>query len=94
MPIHHVLLNATPVPAELIQAYSMMGAALVPPNVELLRALGHQPRVCDVLGTGPKIRHDAHKLAQAILAMLVETPSSAGQSAPAMITQASAVNAG
>ena len=94
MPIHHVLLNATPVPAELIQAYSMMGAALVTPNVELLRALGHQPRVCDVLGTGPKIRHDAHKLAQAILAMLVETPSSAGQSAPAMITQASAVNAG
>jgi uncharacterized cofD-like protein len=67
VPIHDVLLNATPVPDELVQAYSTSSAALVPPDVELLRALGHRPVMRDLLGPGPRIRHDAHKLAAAIM---------------------------
>jgi uncharacterized cofD-like protein len=67
VPIHDVLLNATPIPAELMQPYSTVRAGIVPPDVELLRALGHRPVLRDLLGPGPKIRHDPHKLAGAIL---------------------------
>ena len=67
LPIHDVLLNATPISDELVQAYSASNATPVPPDVELLRALGHRPVLRDVLGPGPKIRHDPHKLASALL---------------------------
>jgi 2-phospho-L-lactate transferase/gluconeogenesis factor (CofD/UPF0052 family) len=67
VPIHDVLLNAAPIPVDMQQAYSTVHAAIVPPDVELLRALGHRPVLCDLLGAGSKIRHDPHKLASAIL---------------------------
>jgi uncharacterized cofD-like protein len=67
VPIHDVLLNQTPVPDEQVQAYTASGATLVGPDIELLRALGHRPVLCDLLGSGPMIRHDAHKLGAAIL---------------------------
>jgi uncharacterized cofD-like protein len=94
IPIHDVLLNATPVPDERIEAYSMSGATLVEPNVELLRALGHRPLLRDLLGTGPKIRHDAAKLGASILEILTETRTGADLSAAAPIMHGSAVNAG
>jgi uncharacterized cofD-like protein len=76
MPIHDVLLNAAPVPDAQVQAYSASGAALVCPDVELLRALGHRPVVRELLAAGPKIRHDAHKLAAAILELAGEAQTS------------------
>jgi uncharacterized cofD-like protein len=94
MPIHDVLLNATPVPLERIEAYSLSGATLVEPNVELLRALGHRPLLRDLLGVGPKIRHDAAKLGLAILEILKETRSGADLTTAAPILHGSAVNAG
>jgi uncharacterized cofD-like protein len=73
VPIHDVLLNATPIPAETMQAYATARAGLVPPDVELLRALGHGPVLRDLLGPGPKIRHEPHKLASAILDLACRT---------------------
>jgi uncharacterized cofD-like protein len=67
MPIHDVLLNSTPIPDDLARAYAASGASLVSPDVELLRALGHRPVLRDLLGAGSKIRHDARKLAGAVL---------------------------
>lgn len=77
VPIHDVLLNATPVPDDLVKVYAASGARLVSPDVELLRALGHRPVMCDLLGTGPKIRHDAGKLAGAVLDLIGEPRPSA-----------------
>jgi uncharacterized cofD-like protein len=74
--IHDVLLNGEAVADDLVRAYAESHAALVLPNVELLRALGHRPVVRDLLGAGPKIRHDPGKLATAILGLLRHAPAS------------------
>jgi uncharacterized cofD-like protein len=70
VPIHHVLLNATPVPDDMVQAYSTTNATLVCPDTDLLRALGYPPVMRELLGPGPRIRHDAPKLGAAILELL------------------------
>jgi len=69
MPIHDVLLNATPIPGKLVRAYSAARAVPVSPDVELLRALGYRPVMRDLLRQDAKIRHDPHKLADAILGL-------------------------
>ena len=78
MPIHDVLLNATPVPEAQVQAYAASGAVLVGPDIELLRALGHRPVMRELLGAGPRIRHDPRRLGGAILELAREAPISAG----------------
>jgi uncharacterized cofD-like protein len=80
VPIHDVLLNATPIPHE--RACSTSRAVQVSPDVELLRALGYRPVMADLLGAGPRILHDAHKLAAAIL-KLNDDASFAGYRIPA-----------
>lgn len=70
MPIHDVLLNATPIPDKLVRAYSAARAVPVSPDVELLRALGYRPVMRDLLRQDAKIRHDPHKLADAILELV------------------------
>jgi uncharacterized cofD-like protein len=80
VPIHDVLLNATPIPDE--RACSTSRAVQVSPDVELLRALGYRPVMADLLGAGPRILHDAHKLAAAIL-KLNDDASFAGYRIPA-----------
>lgn len=72
LPIHDVLLNTTEIPDELVREYSTSGATPVCPDAELLRALGHRPVMRELLGAGSKIRHDAHKLASAILSVLAQ----------------------
>lgn len=67
VPVHHVLLNATPIPEPLLERYLADGAAPVRPDTDLLRAMGYQPVERDLLGPGPLIRHDPHKLAQTLL---------------------------
>jgi len=78
LPIHDVLLNATPIPMDLAQVYAESHATPVAPNVELLRALGHRPVMRELLGSGPKIRHDPHRLAAAILEIAREVRPGAG----------------
>jgi uncharacterized cofD-like protein len=73
VPIHDVLLNATPIPDEMARTYSASHAVSVSPDVELLRALGYRPVMRDLLGSGPKIRHDPRKLATALLGLVRKT---------------------
>jgi uncharacterized cofD-like protein len=75
MPIHDVLLNATPVSDAQVRAYAASGATVVSPDIELLRALGHRPVVREILGSGPKIRHDPHGLAEAIVELAMPRPA-------------------
>jgi uncharacterized cofD-like protein len=72
VPIHDVLLNTTPIPEKLIEYYAAEGARPVPLDTELLHALGCQPVECDLLSTGPKIRHDPHKLGKVLLELGAE----------------------
>lgn len=72
VPIHDVLLNATPIPEGLVRAYSTAGAAPVCPDLELLRALGHRPVMRELLAPGPKIRHDPDLLATALLELAAQ----------------------
>jgi uncharacterized cofD-like protein len=67
VPIHDVLLNSEPIPQDLVDAYAASRAIIVPPDVDLLRALGHRPVMRDLLGSGAKIRHDPRKLAATLL---------------------------
>jgi uncharacterized cofD-like protein len=67
VPIHDVLLNTTPIPDGLLDAYAASHAVPVAPDIELLRALGHRPVARDLLGHGPKIRHDARKLGSVLV---------------------------
>ena len=72
VPIHDVLLNTAPISRSLIDYYAAEGAAPVPPDTGLLHAMGCRPVGWDLLGTGPLVRHDPHKLAQAVLALAAE----------------------
>jgi uncharacterized cofD-like protein len=74
LPIHDVLVNISPIPTHRMRAYSASGATPVCPDDQLLRALGYRPIMRDLLGPGPQIRHDPHKLARAILEVFVATP--------------------
>lgn len=74
IPIHNVLVNATPLPEKLVQHYAAEGATPVPPDLELLRAVACQPVTRDLLGSGSKIRHDPSKLAHAVLELAMEAP--------------------
>lgn len=67
LPIHDVLLNSTPIPEALVERYAAEGAAPVPADTELLRALGCRPVERDLLVAGLQVRHDPHKLAPALL---------------------------
>ena len=72
VPIHHVLLNSGPLPPAPLDRYASEGAAPIRVAPESIRALGCRPRMRAVAGAGPKIRHDSHKLARAILELAAE----------------------
>jgi uncharacterized cofD-like protein len=93
VPIHDVLLNATPVLDGRVEAYAASGASQVAPDVELLRALGHRPVLRDLLGAGSKIRHDPHKVAAAILELVREARPSGGTAASDFWQQRSPITA-
>jgi uncharacterized cofD-like protein len=72
IPIHDVLLSTTPVSDGSIAYYAAAGAAPVPLDIDLLPALGCRPVARDLLGVGPLVRHDPHKLAHALLELARE----------------------
>ncbi|MBI3029562.1 MAG: uridine diphosphate-N-acetylglucosamine-binding protein YvcK [Candidatus Rokubacteria bacterium] len=72
VPIHDVLFNTAPIPPELIEHYAAEGTVPVPMEVPPLGALGVRPIARDLLGVGPKIRHDPQRLAQAVLELAAE----------------------
>lgn len=67
VPIHDVLLNTAPIARELVDRYAGDGACPIAADVESLTALGCRPVTGHLLGSGPLIRHDPHKLARAVL---------------------------
>jgi uncharacterized cofD-like protein len=67
MPIHDVLLAATPIPPRLLAAYSASGARPVAADLAALRVLGCRPVRARIVAIGDKIRHDPPRLAAALL---------------------------
>lgn len=67
LPIHDVLLNIAPIPPEQLARYGAQGAVPILTDAAAIRALGCRPIERDLLGKGPKIRHDPHKLARTLL---------------------------
>lgn len=67
MPIHDVLLNSAPITAEQLRRYSIERAAPIVADRVSIASLGCRVIECDLLGEDPKVRHDPHKLARALL---------------------------
>ena len=70
IPLHDVLVNTAPIATEQLDRYTAGGATPVPPDVELLKALGHTVVEGDLLAAGSEVRHDPAKLARALLARI------------------------
>jgi uncharacterized cofD-like protein len=62
-----VLLNSTPLPAAAVERYLGQGSEPVQVEMDRLRSLGVVPMQADLLRAGSRIRHDARKLARALL---------------------------
>lgn len=75
LPIHDVLLTASPISSGLLGAHAASGAQPVAADLAELRALGCRPVQRQMLAVGDKIRHDPHRLAAAILRAVTETRS-------------------
>ena len=67
LPIHDVLLNSAPIPEALAGRYAAGAASPIAADPGSVRALGCKPVIRDLLGSGPKIRHDPAKLARVLL---------------------------
>jgi uncharacterized cofD-like protein len=67
LPIHDVLIHDAPIPGHLAARYAASGAVPIKADPRLIRSLGCRPIGRDLLRRGGKIRHDAVKLARAIL---------------------------
>ena len=69
--VDHVLLNRTPIPAELLARYGREGAEATAYDLDAIHALGVEPVEADLLADATdKIRHDPEKLARAVLQIL------------------------
>ena len=76
LPVHDVILNAAPPADPERRRYADQGAQPLPIEPEALAALGCRVCVADLLAPGAEVRHDAQKLARAILE-LAGRPASA-----------------
>jgi uncharacterized cofD-like protein len=65
--VHEVLLNAAPLPADAVERYVAEGAHPVRTRLAPLAAMGCRPVERDLVGPGPHLRHDPHKLARALV---------------------------
>ena len=65
--IDDVLVNVTPVSDAWMRQYAAAGARPIPADREALVSLGCRPVERDLLGADPLIRHDADKLARAVV---------------------------
>jgi uncharacterized cofD-like protein len=70
--IDDVLVNVTPIPEAARTCYAHAGAEPILPDLGSLRALGCRPVARDLLDSTPAVRHDAEKLARAVLDVALE----------------------
>ena len=72
--IHHVLINAAPIPAPLLAHYAGQGAEPLQATLEAIETFGCEVTARSLLAAGPKVRHEPHKLAQAVLEVAAGRP--------------------
>jgi uncharacterized cofD-like protein len=65
-----VLVNSSPIPAELAMHYAETGSVPVSVDREALERMGVSVLAADLLAPGELIRHDSAKLARAVLALV------------------------
>jgi uncharacterized cofD-like protein len=70
--IHDVLVNVRPIPDEFIRRFAAAEARPIAADREALLAMGCRPVERDLLGADPHIRHDASKLARAVVGLARE----------------------
>ncbi len=68
--IHDVLFNGAAIPGRLAERYAAGSAFPIATEPAAMRALGCRVATRDLLGTGPKVRHDPGKLARALFELL------------------------
>jgi len=67
--IDHVLLNTSPIPAQVLRRYGGESAAPVAADQDALLQLGCRPVAAPLLQAGAKVRHDPDALAEALQAL-------------------------
>jgi len=72
LPIHGVLFNSTRPSAEHLRRYAASGSEPIVVDPVFIKALGCRALKCDLLGDGPKVRHEPRKLAKALLNLALE----------------------
>jgi 2-phospho-L-lactate transferase/gluconeogenesis factor (CofD/UPF0052 family) len=70
--IDDVLVNIAPIPDDFIRRYPAPEARPIAADREALIALGCRPVERDLLGADPHVRHDASKLARAVVDLALE----------------------
>jgi len=65
-----VLLNCAPLGAGRLERYARQGAEPVRVDLESIRAQGVVPIEADLIRPGPRLRHDARKLGEALLSVV------------------------
>jgi uncharacterized cofD-like protein len=73
--LRDILLHAHPLRPDVARDYASCGSVPVCPDLALLAALGYRTVARDLLGPGPKVRHDADKLAEAVIECATEAAS-------------------
>jgi len=76
--VHDVILNLAPLAEPVRRRYAAEGAHALRVDPDLLEALGARIHVTDLLAPGPRVRHDAVKLARAILDVVAGRPCEGG----------------
>lgn len=66
----YVLVNTTRPSSELLERYRNSGAEFVEPDIDRIRAMGYRTIVGDFISQTDVVRHDPHKLSEAILSLL------------------------
>ncbi|MEJ5251046.1 MAG: YvcK family protein [Armatimonadota bacterium] len=66
----YVLVNTTRPSPELLERYRKSGAEFVEPDIDRIRAMGYRTIAGDFISQTDVVRHDPHKLADAIMQLL------------------------
>ena len=72
MPIHKVLINSNKPSPEHLRRYAAEGSEPITVDPVFIKTLGCRALKCDLLGDGPKVRHEPCKLARALLNLALE----------------------
>jgi uncharacterized cofD-like protein len=72
LPVHKILINSNRASAEQLRRYAADGSEPITVDPVFIKTLGCRALKCDLLGDGPKVRHEPCKLARALLNLALE----------------------